>query len=393
MERGHRVTLSTHAEYDEFLAEHGVEAGPRLRGSFKEILASDLGRRWLASADSPREYGRYARELFVPLVSGWCEDADAAVEGADAALFYAVAHGAAHAVERRRMPSVALTPWPMVPSSQQAPLIATWLDGFPGFVKRWVGHKTLEIATGDLMPEVHRYRERVGLPRLKQRDPMHHLIESGITGLHVFSEHVVPRPTDWPERFPVSGFPFLPARAYTPPPALEAFLANGPTPIYIGFGSMTGMEPRQLAELAVSAVRRAGVRAVMASGWAGLQASAGDDVYVIDECPHDWLFPRVSAVVHHGGVGTFHEGLRAGKPTVIAAFFADQTFWGWRNEKLGTGPRALRRKTLTADTLARAIRAALDGPHRARAETVGAALRAENGAARAAAIIESTLRA
>lgn len=130
--------------------------------------------------------------------------------------------------------------------------------------------------------------------------------------------------------------------------------------MYIGFGSMTGFAPEQLAKLVGDAVKRAGVRAVVSRGWLGLSPEQRDDIHVIDEVPHDWLFPRMSAVVHHGGVGTFHEGLRAGKPTVIAAFFGDQNSWGWLNHRIGAGPRALKRGSLSADGLARAIRAAID---------------------------------
>ncbi len=388
--RGHQVTLSTFAEYEPLLRAHGVTPGAPFRGNFREMMESEFGRKWLASADSPRQYAKYARELFVPMAASWCRDAEAAVEGADAVLFYVLATGGLHVAQQRKIPAIALSPWPMVPTRELPPLAAPWLRSFPGFVKRWAGHRVLELAFGAFSEEHNALRSRLGLAPFPQKDIVHFATESGVPCLHLFSEHVIARPRDWEDRHEVVGYPFLEPLPYTPDPALEAFLAARPPPVYVGFGSMTGFDCERLATLVGDAVKRAGVRAVVARGWLGLSPEPRDDLHVIDEVPHDWLFPRMSAVVHHGGVGTFHEGLRAGKPTVVAAFFGDQSFWGWRNHRIGTGPRALERRTLTAEGLAQAIRVAIH-EHGARAAELGAKLRVENGAARAAERIEELL--
>ena len=155
---------------------------------------------------------------------------------------------------------------------------------------------------------------------------------------------------------------------------------------------MTGVDPDELSATVAKAIRLAGVRAVVAKGWAGLSPKPSDELLLVDEVPHGWLFPRVTTVVHHGGAGTMAEGMRAGRPTVIAAVFGDQPVWGQVNERAGTGPRALARSTLTAERLATAIVAA--ERHRLRAEEIGRALRAEAGAERAAdAMLEVFARA
>jgi len=387
-ERGHDVWLSTHAEYEPFLRAHGVRPGPFMRHSFRAILESDLGRAWLASADSPREYGRIAKELFVPLQMGWLEDADAAVEGADLVLFYVLVSGALYGAERRRVPAIALAPWGMAASGEIALPGLPFAERLPRFVTRALGKLFYRISFGAMNAPNNAYRERVGLAPVRASDLVHHVIDAGIPALHLFSETVQPRPSDWPEQHEVVGFPFLPASDHTPSPALAEFLAKGPPPIYIGFGSMTGFAPEELAELTARAVRLAGVRAIVARGWAGLSPTPSDALHVVDEVPHDWLFPRVSAVVHHGGVGTLHEGLRAGRPTVVTAFFGDQPYWGRLNERLGTGPRALRRRSLTAQKLAAAIREALTPKYVERAAQLGAQIRQEHGAERAAKRIE-----
>jgi sterol 3beta-glucosyltransferase len=132
---------------------------------------------------------------------------------------------------------------------------------------------------------------------------------------------------------------------------------------------------------------------VLATGWGGLDPGAvPESVFVLGSAPHAWLFPRVAAVVHHGGAGTTAEGLRAGRPTVICPFFGDQPFWGARVHALGAGPAPLPQKRLTAETLAAAIRTAVgDEAIRRSAEALGERLRAESGVANAVEAIRIVL--
>ena len=185
------------------------------------------------------------------------------------------------------------------------------------------------------------------------------------------------------------------ARPCQPPPALAAFLAQGEPPVYVGFGSMGGHNPAQVAELVVAALAQAQRRGVLLTGWGGMAAQAvPDSIFVLDAAPHSWLFPRMAAVVHHGGAGTTAEGLRAGVPTVIVPFIVDQPFWGKRVEQLGVGPSAIPHKRLTVDQLAHAIhRATTDTGMQQRAAALGRALRAERGVEQAVSLVQHYLRA
>jgi sterol 3beta-glucosyltransferase len=212
-------------------------------------------------------------------------------------------------------------------------------------------------------------------------------VRRGVPHLHLFSEHVVRRPKDWPACGEVTGFCFLDApAAWRPPAALTDFLAAGPKPVYVGFGSMTGMNPEKLATLTRDALRQSKQRAVIGMGWGGIHGfEASDDMHVVDDVPHDWLFPRVSAVAQHCGAGTTAAALRAGRPTVAVPFFADQTFWGQTLNDLGAAPPPVPKKKLTVARLAAAIAHATSEPRYAeRSEAIGAAIRAEDGAARTA---------
>jgi UDP:flavonoid glycosyltransferase YjiC (YdhE family) len=177
---------------------------------------------------------------------------------------------------------------------------------------------------------------------------------------------------------------------WRPPAALVDFLADGRPPIYVGFGSMAPADAERLTALALDALARADQRAVLLAGWAGLgRTAASDRVLVVDAVPHDWLFPRVAAVVHHGGAGTTAAGLRAGVPAVVVPFFADQPFWGERVWRLGVGARPIQRKALTTEQLAAAIRHVVaDRPTRERAAALGERVRAEDGVWTAVALFE-----
>jgi len=200
---------------------------------------------------------------------------------------------------------------------------------------------------------------------------------------YCWSPALIPKPSDWGSEVTIAGFYFLNlASSYTPDPELAAFLAAGPPPVYIGFGSIVVDNPNYLTRTIIDAVATSGVRALVSKGWGGLGAdSVGipDNVFMLGNCPHDWLFKHVSAVVHHGGAGTSAAGINNGKPTVVVPFFGDQPFWGAMIAKAGAGPTPIPFKKLNAENLSTAIGEALKPETRARAEELGARIREERG--------------
>jgi len=201
----------------------------------------------------------------------------------------------------------------------------------------------------------------------------------------------VPRPDDWGEREQVTGYWFADqAKDWEPSETLARFLDAGPPPIYVGFGSMPSEDANKLARIVIEALDAVGERGVLASGWGGLDDSVrSEHVHLLETAPHDWLFPRCSAVVHHGGAGTTHEGLRWGRPSVICPVFGDQPFWGRRVLDIGAGPAPVPQKTLTPATLTRALAATRSPAIVSRADEIGSKLRAEPGTEGAASAIES----
>jgi UDP:flavonoid glycosyltransferase YjiC (YdhE family) len=135
---------------------------------------------------------------------------------------------------------------------------------------------------------------------------------------------MIPKPLDWPAHIDVCGFFFRSVPDYTPPPDLDAFLRNGSPPVYIGFGSIVIEDPAGMTALILQAIKTLGIRAIVSRGWSKLGNELSDDqVFYLGDCPHEWLFQHVAAVVHHGGAGTTACGLRFGKSTAIVPFFGE----------------------------------------------------------------------
>ena len=208
--------------------------------------------------------------------------------------------------------------------------------------------------------------------------------------LHGYSPSFLPRPKDWPSNCHVTGYWFLDyEQDWQPSVELRNFLQAGPPPISIGFGSMNSEHPEQMTELALHALQQTGQRGILLSGWGGIKPEdVPDNVFVLNAAPHDWLFPQMAAVVHHGGAGTTGASLRAGIPTIVVPFIADQYFWGRQVYAQGVGPRPLAQKHLTADILAKTItQAVTDKEMHKRAALLGTRIREEDGVGKAVELI------
>ncbi|HEY8596708.1 MAG TPA: glycosyltransferase [Devosiaceae bacterium] len=215
-----------------------------------------------------------------------------------------------------------------------------------------------------------------------------------LTILYAFSEHVSPRPADWPDTAIITGYWPLPDNTgWEPSERFRKFLAEGEPPIYVGFGSMPFGAQRN-TEILKEAVRNWGGRVVVARGWGGINPDdLPDSIYAIAKAPHDKLFRHVKGVVHHGGAGTTAAGLYAGRPTFVVPQAVDQPFWGRRVYELGCGPEPVRLRKLTAEILAEALRDLSENASYQKAATaLSRQLQAEDGTARAIEVIEQVMK-
>jgi UDP:flavonoid glycosyltransferase YjiC (YdhE family) len=384
---GHEVRLATHTPFEPYIRLAGLEFAP-LMGDPQALLKSDTGQRWLASGRNGIRFAAGFAKIMRPIIGQICEESARAAAGAEAVLYSRLVPGA-HVTEALGIPGIAAYLQPATPTRDFPSIRAGGRQLGP--LRNLLTHVAAEhLMVQPLLGPVNAWRTGVGLARLPRRRPRPRATAPVLYG---YSPSVLPRPADWHPQVHVCGYWTPPTPPWTPPAKLTEFLDAGEPPVYVGFGSMTARDPGELAGLVVQALRRAGRRGIVQAGWAELTAAGlGDDVLPIGEAPHSWLFPRVAAVVHHGGAGTTGAGLRAGRPSVLVPFFADQPFWGWRVAALGVGPEPVPRGELTAERLASAIRAATeDAGVRRRAEALGEAIRAEDGVAAAVAAVEAHL--
>jgi len=210
--------------------------------------------------------------------------------------------------------------------------------------------------------------------------------------IFAYSPTVLPRPKEWSgSHIHIPGYFFLDEPDYKPPSSLEEFLAAGEPPVCISFGSMVHQDVGRISSAVLDALARTtGQRGIILTGWGGWMARGdSENIFYLDVAPHDWLFPRCSVIVHHGGAGTIAAGLRSGKPNVVIPFAGDQPFWGKRVAALGAGPDPIPVRKLDVLPLAEALHRSLhDEQMRQRAAEVGAKIRAENGVERMVQLVE-----
>jgi len=236
----------------------------------------------------------------------------------------------------------------------------------------------------------HWRHHTLGLRRRRGwRDPLVRPEGEPATVLHAFSPQVLPRPSDWPETAHLTGYWQPPESHFTPGRRLREFLEAGDPPVYVGFGSMPLPDPQRVARIVVEAAAEVEGRVLLAGGYRGLRGVVSSDrVHLVRHVPHDWLFPRCAAVVHHGGAGTTGTAAAAGVPQVLCPAGLDQPFWARRMRRLGVAPRAPWLRDLSVRSLVPALDAVLNDLELTyRAEALGRRLRAEDGTGEALRLI------
>jgi sterol 3beta-glucosyltransferase len=390
---GHRVRLATNPEFGPLVIKNGLEYCA-LRGNFRQVVASDAGQEAMHSGGNFLAFmGRYVKATGA-MMDGLLADGWQACQGSEAIIYAAFSFFAYHIAEKLAVPSIAAYLYPVTPTGDFPSV------GAPA-VRLGRAYNRFSYALGQQLfwqpyrRRINRWRqEQLGLPPAPFLGVFSGLHRQRYPILYGFSPSFIRRPDDWGDWVGISGYWFQqPAATWTPSPALVDFLAAGPPPVYVGFGSMASRGAAAETALILRALRLAGRRGVLATGWGGLQpAGQGDDVFVLESAPHEWLFPQMAAVVHHGGAGTTAAGLRAGVPTIIIPFFGDQFFWGQHVAAMGLGPDPIPHKSLTAERLAAAIQQATGDPAMARrAGEMSAAIGREQGVVQAVQFVEASV--
>lgn len=390
---GYHVTLATHQVFETFVTERGLNFA-KIAGDPRELLTM------LASEKVGAGLFVFQKQ-FARWLGGFMEEAmkdfEAIAKQSDLVIFASLGAAIIHVLEGLDVPAVSCNLMPIdIPTTAYPNAL------FPtfGIAAGGVNHLTYRLyrfGNGYFMRgRLNEWRREMGVPTLPLTTayPYDKLRGQPILSLHGYSPSFLPRPDDYPPHAHVTGYWFLDAQStWEPSPALTAFINGDEPPVYVGFGSLIDTDAEHLINIALKAVRQAGKRLLLLSGWADLNVTTlSEDVFVIKAAPHDWLFPQMAAVVHHGGAGTTSAGLRAGVPTVVVPFFADQPFWGRMIYEHGLGAAPVPARTITEDSLAEAIRVATETPAiREQAAAMGQVIRGEDGVGEAVKIIRGVL--
>ena len=382
---GYQVRLAAPENFAAFAFNHGVSFIP-LRGDVQKIMDSDTVKKFMEKGGSnPLKSIRVMRSLAAPVVMSMAQDAYSACLDADALICLGVFSSFGYSIsEALRIPMIQIEPAPLLPT--RAFPAPSWpiqrdLGGLHNYLSGRVMLQVVWLWYHDFLKD---FRHTLGLSIYTSGRFFQVLRSTPMLG--AYSPSLIPHPADWPDSVHVTGYLFLEGEGDWQPPAdLLAFLEAGDPPVYIGFGSMAGRNPEGMARVVSQALVESGQRGLLLTGWGGLRAElVAKYVFVLQSAPHSWLFPRMAAVVHHGGAGTTAEGLRAGIPSVIVPFAFDQPFWGARLNALGLGPQPVPVNKLTISRLAGAISQAVsDQGMRERARVTGEAIRSEDGLANA----------
>lgn len=361
---GHRVRLATHPRFRDFVHENGLEffniggdpstlmsymvKNPGLMPGLRSIFGGDVARR----REDVSEYIQGCwRSCYQP-GDGLSSDAGDDISSrhstgpkppassfvADCIIANPPSFAHIHCAEKLGIPLHIMFTMPFSPTQAfPHPLANIQSSNADPLLSNYISYAMIEVLTwqglGDI---INRFREKclalepissIWAPGMLQRLKVPHT--------YCWSPELIPKPKDWGDHISLAGFCFL-SSDYTPSSGLQAFLDAGPPPVYIGFGSIVLEDPNAMTELIFTAAKKTGQRVLLSKGWGGIGAnddeiSTPDNIFMLGNVPHGWLFKHVSCVVHHGGAGTTAAGIVEGRPTVVVPFFGDQpvskNFW------------------------------------------------------------------
>jgi len=385
------VRVAAQRDFAATVEERGLEYFPVAGQSssfFRGPAGNALRERMQSDAEFQRFFDNYLAVGFARILNDFWE----ACRDADVVLAWMNAGGPI--AERLRIPVFVcgICPVPHLPTGAFANPYLGSAPEHPGWLANRRTWRANEQAAKIGETALNRWRaDTLGLPATGWRDDWARMRR--LPHLLGYSPTVLPRPRDWKPWVHVTGFWFLgDPGTYQPPAELQAFLDAGPPPIGIGFSSLVGRNPTAVTRAVIDGVAEAGQRAVLLTGLGGLKGvTFPSHVWPVTAVPHDWLFPRISAMVHHGGAGTTGVATRHGLPQLGVPFGYDQMLWANQIHQLGIGPAPIPAEVITTERLVPALREIAANPRmRDRATEISARIRAEDGIGTAVSIILET---
>jgi UDP:flavonoid glycosyltransferase YjiC (YdhE family) len=388
---GHRVRIATHNTFESFVHESNLEFYP-IGGDPKELMAYMVKNPGLIpSMKSLREGDiQKKRDMIAEMLYGcWksCIEPDLKTQQpfvADAIIANPPSFAHVHCAQALGIPLHLMFTMPWSSTRSFPHPLANFKGGeITTALINYASYGIVELLTWQGIGDViNRFRNSLDLEDVPVSvgPVLSSVLKVPFT--YCWSPALVPKPPDWPAHIDVCGFFFREPTPYNPPKDIYQFLRDGLPPVYIGFGSIVLDDPGQMTAKVLEAVRSLGIRAIISRGWSNLGGGLPNDnkdVLFIDDCPHEWLFQHVAAVVHHGGAGTAACGLQNACPTLVVPFFGDQPFWGERIAAANAGPKPIPHKLLTTENLTQAIHFCLTRDAKQAARGLSSQMASERG--------------
>ena len=388
-QRGHNITLAAFSSFARMSEEAGLHFFP-LSGNAEKFISSIMNPDTNALTYLPRLYKSLhavVPDLLHDLEES-CKNSDAMICNYFGSVYYSIA-------EKLHIPCIQTHFFPMDPTAS-IPMSSFRKQNLGPSINK-LSYKLAYYAIGTVETILlSDWRKSNNISRRKpSTHPVYRTGNHDIPVLYTISPSVFPRPSDWPENLKMTGFLFDTSPCvWEPPEDLKVFLSNGEKPVYIGFGSMRSGDMNRMLTIILRSLHAAGLRAIISGTLSSGSRKSSSKIYFADNyIAHDWLFPRVSAVIHHGGAGTVAAGLRWGCPTWVLPFAGDQPFWGMQVWRIGCGPKPIAREKISVHKFTEGL---LDLTsrieYRKNAEEIANLLAKENGKKMAADLIESFIR-
>jgi sterol 3beta-glucosyltransferase len=384
MAEGHSVKLAAPSRFKSLVEEHGIQFFP-LAGKPEDLSRrlNDVGHNFVKMV---REIMNHAIEIGAEVshqTEEACSNADLIVH----TFMHAV--GAHTLAREKNIPDIHIQLFPMFTPTGDYPNV-TLPDLRLRILNRFTHKISQKITVWASRVGFEQVRRHSGLPKRKLYSPFDSdPLRPRTPILCAWSPIILPPSEDWPDHIHVTGYYLQDfSSSYQPPAELQKFIDSGEPPVCVSFGSMVNRDAERIDKIVNNALIQMNHRGIILSGWGAVKNRSSRDIVYFDSALHDWLLPRCKMVIHHGGAGTTSAGLRAGIPSIIIPFTADQPFWGRRVHAIGAGSDPILVKNLSVEKLTRAMAEVDTDIVRKRAHIVGQKIRSEDGIHCAVKLIE-----